>query len=356
MAINRISGNILQDNLVRGANLAVQGNLIFFDVDNNRVGFATSSPSDLVDAAGNIRVGNTLIEFGGNVDVGNVWINSLQDPVANSDAATKSYVDASSGNVSFDLSDGANTQTVINGDVILFAGVANQTTAVVSSPGSVTISLTESVAIVGNISAANAVIQQSIFAASAEVTGNITTGNISANNTGSFDTVNAATAAVTGNITAGNVSIANVLTTSTIQGNTALTLESVANANITVDSGTGLVVLTSTAGLSLPAGNTLQRPPTPAAGTIRYNSDTQRIELYDGADWDEVVSDVINQTITPTGTDENFALTRPATTASLLVNINGVVQLPNVAYTVAGNIISFAEAPLLSDIIDIRFL
>ena len=350
MAINRISGNILQDNLQRGANLAVQGNLIFFDVDNNRVGFLNSTPTALIDAAGNVRVGNTLIEFGGNVNLGNAWINSLNDPVANTDAATKQYVDSSSGNVSINISDGSNVQTIINGDTIVFNGVVNQTTTVVSSPDTVTIALTDSVVLPGNIAAANAVIQNSVSALDISVTANISSGNITVVSTGSFDTVAANT------VTAGNVTVIGTMVTPVVRGNTALTLESVANANITVDPGTGLVVLLTPSGLSLPSGNTVQRPAAPPAGTIRYNADTSRIELYDGAEWDEVVSDVINQTITPNGSDSNYPLTRSATTPSLLVNINGVVQLPNVAYTVAGNVITFAEAPLVSDIIDIRFL
>lgn len=350
MAINRISGNILQDNLQRGANLSVQGNLIFFDVDNNRVGFLNSAPAALIDAAGNIRVGTTIIEFGGNVNLGNSWINTLNDPVADTDAATKQYVDASSGNVSISISDGSNVQTVINGDTIVFGGTANQTTAVVSSPDTVTIALTDSVILPGNIAAANAQIQNTVQAADLEVTANISGGNITVTGSGSVDSLDANT------VTAGNATVIGTVIVPVVQGNTTLALESVANANITVNPGTGLIVLSTPSGLSLPTGNTAQRPTTPPAGTIRYNSDTGRIELYDGADWDEVVSDVINQTITPNGSDENYTLTRSATAASVLVNINGVVQLPNVAYTVAGNVISFAEAPLVSDIIDIRFL
>jgi len=76
MAINRISGNILQDNLVRGANLAIQGNLIFFDVSSNRVGILNSSPNVALDVTGNIAGGNItttgLITAGGNITGGNI--------------------------------------------------------------------------------------------------------------------------------------------------------------------------------------------------------------------------------------------------------------------------------------------
>jgi hypothetical protein len=51
-----------------------------------------------------------------------------------------------------------------------------------------------------------------------------------------------------------------------------------------------------------------------------------------------------------------FELDRDSTSAAALVMFNGVVQIPGVAYTVTGNLITFAEAPLTSDVIDVRFL
>ena len=44
------------------------------------------------------------------------------------------------------------------------------------------------------------------------------------------------------------------------------------------------------------------------------------------------------------------------TTAAALVMINGVVQLPITAYSVSGNTLTFTQAPVVSDTIDIRFL
>ena len=39
-----------------------------------------------------------------------------------------------------------------------------------------------------------------------------------------------------------------------------------------------------------------------------------------------------------------------------MVAINGVTQTPNDGYTVTGNLITFVEAPLSSDYVDVRFL
>lgn len=62
MAINRIQGNILADDLVRGANLSVQGNLVYFDITNSKVGVLTSSPDSVLTVNGNATVGNITID------------------------------------------------------------------------------------------------------------------------------------------------------------------------------------------------------------------------------------------------------------------------------------------------------
>ena len=245
MAINRISGNILQDNLQRGADLSIQGNLIYFDIVNNRVGIKTSNPSDDFEVDGILRIGNVVITAGGNINAGNVNINNLAAPVANSDAATKLYAD-----------------------------------------------------------------------------------NIAANSN-------------IGNFTFSNTTIS----TSVSPGN--ITLLPTANSTVIIDTVSGLVI---------PVGNTAQRPSPAATGTIRYNTESERIEVYDGTEWDLVASDISSQLIIPDGTSVNYALDRSTTASAILVITNGVVQTPTLAYSVAGNLLSFVEAPLTTDTVDIRFL
>jgi len=626
MAINRISGNILQDNLQRGANLAVQGNLIYFDISNDRVGILTSSPQEDFDVDGNLRVGNVTIFEAGNVDVGNVWINNLQDPVANSDAATKYYVDNASSNVNITISDGANTQQVFNGSTITFLAVANQTAISVTATDNVTVGLADSITInqdltvqgnisgdnlsvnlaidsdsvtvqgnisgnnltitnsigatditaLGNIAATgnitaneitantavissadignldadevnvtgntnvtgdiyanNAVITNEITGATLLISGNIIANNIAANETiegsqaiffgnvtgetflgnieGNYATftgnvsvdtllgniegitgeftgnvtanfflgnvkgatgeftgnvsgdtflgnvkgatgeftgnvsvdtllgnIEGATGEFTGNVTAnfflgniegatgeftGNVSgdtflgnvkgatgdftgnvagetflgnvegdyatftgdvfannalangtiaanlLSSVMITASgnivydgavignlILGNLGLVIQSQGDQDIQLDPGLGLVEINTTTGLVIPVGDTTERPGNAVTGTVRYNTDTERVEIYDGTEWDQVLSDVSAQIITPDGSTAAYALDRDSTDPATLVAINGVIQLPSVAYSVTGNIITFAEPPLTTDIIDIRFL
>ena len=59
------------------------------------------------------------------------------------------------------------------------------------------------------------------------------------------------------------------------------TISSVAG-DINLDSATGHLKLTATGGLQLPKGTTAQRPGSPATGQIRYNTDTNMFEGYDG--------------------------------------------------------------------------
>ena len=76
MPINRISGNILQDDLVRGANLSFQGNLLVIDVINDRVGILTDTPTaelgvqGNVDVSGNVTAQNFIGNISGNIDAG----------------------------------------------------------------------------------------------------------------------------------------------------------------------------------------------------------------------------------------------------------------------------------------------
>lgn len=253
MAINRISGNILQDDLRRGTDLAIQGNLIYFDVSNDRVGILTSTP----------------------VDDFNV------------------------------------------------VGVANLENVRVSSAG------------------INAVFY-SDSARLAQTSSNLT-----------FDGTNVV---ALGNVTVGNITLSG----STIQSDTNLTLASSNSGNIvlTPDS-TGLVAVNSATGLIIPVGNTAQRPDYPDTGTIRYNTNLGLVEVYDGIAWEGVGQDlalISDQTITGDSSSVQFALDQATAANAIIVSTNGVVQKPGTAYTVTGNVITFAEAPISTDVIDVRFI
>ena len=156
---------------------------------------------------------------------------------------------------------------------------------------------------------------------------------------------------VTGNVTSiGNLSVTDT-TISTVT----------ANANIIISpDGTGQFQISSTSGFVVPTGNTAQRPSPTSNGTLRFNTDTQSLEVYDSVEgnWDTIVSDITNQIIVPDGTSTVYTLDKSTTAPSIIVSINGLVQIPGVsyAYTVSGNQITFSSVPETTDIIDIRFL
>jgi hypothetical protein len=127
------------------------------------------------------------------------------------------------------------------------------------------------------------------------------------------------------------------------------------NANLIAFGGTG--------GVGIPAGNTAQQPGSPVIGTTRFNTTSNSLETWSGSTWvsgggGNVITpgSIVDQQITPDGIANTFTLTQSTTSSGVLVAINGVNQLPNVAYTVSGNSITFSQTPLTQDLIDVRFV
>jgi hypothetical protein len=149
----------------------------------------------------------------------------------------------------------------------------------------------------------------------------------------------------------GNLTISNV----TISANSSAVSSS---ANIIFSTtGTGAVQFTGNNAIGLPVGNIANRPTTVNAGYLRFNTEFETIEVWDGAEWVQtsggvITSDVLNGD----GSTAQFALSANTTTTGVLVSINGTIQKPSTAYTVSNNSITFTEIPALGDSIEVRKL
>jgi hypothetical protein len=125
------------------------------------------------------------------------------------------------------------------------------------------------------------------------------------------------------------------------------------------------LIINTTDSMMVPVGTTSQRPSsaggTDTAGMLRYNSTSNALEYYNGTQWQSASSAFTTVTDTQfngdgstvTFTSSNFT---NATTNGLIVSINGVVQIPSLAYSLTGTTITFTEAPASGDVIDVRVL
>jgi hypothetical protein len=150
---------------------------------------------------------------------------------------------------------------------------------------------------------------------------------------------------VTANL--GNIKIENI-DISSLTGNLILS-PLLTNAN-------AIVVINGTSALQLPAGTTAQQPVPVYAGAIRWNTSSNILEYYNGSAWVSLTGQINSQTIVPDGSSTIYTLDYSTTAEGIIVSINGTLQQPGVAYTVAGTQITFAEIPLVTDIISVRYI
>ena len=229
------------------------------------------------------------------------------------------------------------------------------------------------------------------FAAPGNIT--TTTGNVNGANVNATAAVTGANLIATANVTGANV----VGTTSVTGGNIVITGDDITDTNgrvnfntagadidfavngdtvanvFYIDAGTGtasfgssaqttnaIVAFNAPTSVLMPVGNTAQRPGVGVTGMMRFNSTTNSVEVYDNSAWTAVgvpVFTVIDdQQFNGDGSTVAFTINSNQTTNSCIVSINGVVQIPTIAYSVSGTTLTFTEAPEAGDLIDVRQL
>jgi hypothetical protein len=130
---------------------------------------------------------------------------------------------------------------------------------------------------------------------------------------------------------------------------TGSTLSAPSNADMTFDnSGTGSYIFEGTTSVTLPKGNTAQRP-TAEEGIIRFNTQSGQYEVsQDGSTYVNLRTSADAGTITKDiftgdGSTTSFTMTvEPTDLKNIIVYIDGVMQEPTQNYTMSGTTITTA--------------
>jgi len=223
----------------------------------------------------------------------------------------------------------------------------------------------------GLVSATGTITGSSHLGTVASLSGNVTGGNlltgglVSATSSGTFGNI-----VITGNSiqmlnAAGRITIdgnsadsdfaVNGLTANIFYVDAATSTASFGNATQTTNA---LVSFNATNSILMPVGNTGQRPATGVTGMLRFSTTENALEVYDNSQWSKVgvpnFTVIADQQFNGDGVTTVFTLSSSQTTNSCIVSINGIVQIPTIAYSVSGTTLTFTEAPQTADVIDVR--
>jgi len=345
MAVGRISGPLLKDNLLRnGVNLAFETNLLYLDVVNSRAGINTTSPLYDLDVNGTTRSVNlytttqaqlgTFTISGSTISSSSNTINLTPNGVNPTVFSGKISV----GNLG--LSGNVLSSTNTNGDINVTAN------------GTGNINLNSNVLITGNLHATGTITADGNIQLGDQATDTISfTGEVNSDilpatnnaynlgsNTLAWNTVyanNISSSAITTTTFTANDFLTSGLE---ITGNTISARNSNTNINLTT-SGTGGVVVgnfkilnnsitntvagsvtqfnensgyvrfSGTNGVVIPVGTSLNYPSVVETGMMRYNSDQQYVEVYNGSIWTSVAGNSGGVTLaTSVSTSITYAL------------------------------------------------
>ncbi len=102
----------------------------------------------------------------------------------------------------------------------------------------------------------------------------------------------------------------------------------------------------------MPYGPTSLRPSAPIPGDFRFNTDTNKMEIYYSGLWNSVTREgpvnITKDTFTGDSSQTNFTMSVSYSAGQetrIIVVIGNVFQNPGVAYTVSGTTITFTSPP-----------
>lgn len=403
-------GNIVLDSgnispLITSANLNLSGNgtgivVVTGNLDAGNISTVNVVTSNVSTSAGNL----TLAPITG----ANVQINSNTNITATTSASSTSsgalivtggvgvggnlYVSATLNVAGMDIKDAisvltsaiaANSAQMISADNAISNAVSVVSAAVLSSNDRIS-------AVSSDLTSIDTKLSNAISAVSVQLTSvnnnlasaiNVVSNRVSAIMTSS-QTLNGATYSFTGNTPSNTVSSGTVVITGGLgvsdniyanavtatskleAASLTITTNTLSNTNtdgnvIIQPNGDGIVDINTDTAVLIPAGPESSRPLGASAGYTRYNTSSGYLEYYNGAAWINaspttgLMSLDIYQGDNSTTT---FTASQTVPVENYIVTLNGVMQLPGVAYTLSGADIIFAEAPTSIDTVEIRSL
>ena len=330
MAVGRISGPLLKDNLLRnGQNLAFETNLLYLDVVNSRVGINTATPTNDLSVNGTTRTTNLytsgsatlgLLTFSGSTISSN---NSTITFTPSGSNATIYQGTALVGNLSLTGNTLASTNT--NGAINIVAngtGSINlnsnvlvtgnlHATGTITADGNIQLGdqTTDTITFAGEVnsnilpSTTNTyTLGSSLLQWKNLYTQNVTTTNVNTTtaNVTSFSTTGTPSLTISGNTVSANSSNVDINfnttgTSGVVLGNlrfTSNTLTNTSNNAVTqmVSTGGGYFQFSGTYGVVIPSGATAQRPAfvNTTTGMMRFSTENQYVEVYNGTGWTSV--------------------------------------------------------------------
>lgn len=328
-----------------GNNVALGSNTAGYLVSNAVTLTTTTTVTDAI-ALLNRLLGNITNSTGSVITVANINASNVTaSTVTVNGVNVYSNISSTAANVTTLQSNAASQATDLN---TLFANAATQATSINTINANIAAANVNISALQSN-AASQATDLNTLFANAASqansinsINANVAAANVNIATLQSQVYSNANVASYltifNGNINAGNISLSGNLRTDYISGNLG-----------------NVITFTSTGAIKLPIGDSSNRP-AGVSGEMRFNTDINQVEFYNGIGWVNVTNTVTDQIITPDGASTQFTLDQAATNTSVLVSINGTLQHPGIAYTISGTTITFAEIPNVDDIIDIRYL
>ena len=356
--LGKVAGTMLKDNLVRnGVDLIIDSNLMYYDVNNRRIGINTIVPGNVLTVNGSVTASNVYINnttvtalnsdlilssLTGNINANTLRILNVVNPINLQDAATKNYVDqAILSNI------GTENNSISNTNANLSA--ANAAINTINS----------------NVSAANLAISQLQSNVGAyEEFANIWLANLQTNVITIDSNIAAANLAIStlqSNVVSYNIwannAISDINSNVSAANSSILTLQSQVYNNSNVDA-----YLPTYAG-NLSAGNINVIPGAVYSNEYYYangvifvssNYGNTEVNAYLNALGITNAGIVSSDTFTGDGSTSTFNLSQQATTSGTIVSINGVMQIPTLGYSISGNVLTLSEAPVSTDVVEAR--